>query len=395
MPGILFFQSVKMAGHAICSNKLRSFLTMLGIIIGVVSLVVLVSLVDGATTSVTEEIADMGQDLLTVNISDDKGNPIKLKDLEQIEDLEEISLAAPLAQSSAAGEYERTSSRLTLYGTTAAYGEIQGLKLDAGRFLKTLDVQNHTAVAVINSVAAEEFFGNAQAVGQSLGINGRKFLVVGVLEKEESVAGNTSERLEAYIPYTALMRITENVSAVTSFSVQAAEGAEPERAEMDLQSWLLERFYQDADAFTIVNQSALMETMGNVNHTFALLLGGIAGISLLVGGIGIMNIMLVSVTERTREIGIRKAIGASRGSIMLQFMMEALLISLIGCGIGVGLSWTILKIVSAVLDQLFRLSGQVLAIAVGFSVVIGVLFGIYPANQAAKKHPIEALRHMN
>ncbi len=137
----------------------------------------------------------------------------------------------------------------------------------------------------------------------------------------------------------------------------------------------------------------MMETMGSVNNTFALLLGGIAAISLVVGGIGIMNIMLVSVTERTREIGIRKAIGASRGSIMLQFMMEALLISLIGCGIGVGLSWMIIEAVSAAADRTFQLSGGVLAVAAGSSALIVLAFGIYPADKAAKKHPIEALRH--
>lgn len=157
---------------------------------------------------------------------------------------------------------------------------------------------------------------------------------------------------------------------------------------------MLDRFGQDEDAFSIINQSTLMETMSSVTNTMAIMLGGIAAISLVVGGIGIMNIMLVSVTERTREIGIRKAIGAGRGTIMMQFLIEALMVSLLGCMIGIGLSWSILKIATMVVEDMsFQLSMNVVWLAVGFSVLIGVLFGIYPANKAAKKHPIEALRY--
>lgn len=389
----MVFQSVKMAWHAIFSNKMRSFLTMLGIIIGVVALVVLVSLVSGATSSVTDEIANMGNDLLTVMITDDKGNPMKLDDMEEVGDLEEISLAAPLGQGSATGEYNGTGSSVTLYGTTAAYGEIQDMELASGRFLKTFDVDNHSYVAVVNQVAAEEFFGTVRAAsGQYLSLNGIQFLIVGILAEEDSVIGDTSDRLEAYIPYSTLMRMADNVSSVTNFYAKSEDEEDQSQAEAALQEFLLERFSQDEDAFTIVNQSTLMETMSSVTDTFALLLGGIAGISLLVGGIGIMNIMMVSVTERTREIGIRKAIGATRGSIMLQFMLEALMVSLIGCGIGIVLSWVIIHVVTLVSGSQFQLSGQVVAIAAGFSVAIGLLFGIYPANKAARKHPIEALR---
>lgn len=156
----------------------------------------------------------------------------------------------------------------------------------------------------------------------------------------------------------------------------------------------MQRFSQDEDAFTVMNQSTVMETMASVNQTLQLMLGGIAGISLLVGGIGIMNIMLVSVTERTREIGIRKAIGANRSAIMLQFLIEAMMLSLMGCFLGIVLSWTILQVISAInsADIIYTMSGGVVGIAIAFSVLIGIVFGLYPANKAAKKKPVDALR---
>ena len=189
--------------------------------------------------------------------------------------------------------------------------------------------------------------------------------------------------------------MASNVSSeITTFYATATSEDSLDAAEDAMSEMLLARFGQDEDAFTIQNQSTLMETMNSVTNTLALMLGGIAAISLVVGGIGIMNIMLVSVTERTKEIGIRKAIGAGRGSIMLQFMMEALMISLLGCLLGIFLSWVILQAAGMIMDSMsFQLSNQVVWIAVGFSSIIGVVFGIYPANKAAKKHPIEALRY--
>ncbi|WP_394920080.1 ABC transporter permease [uncultured Robinsoniella sp.] len=420
----MIFQSLKMAWSAITSNKMRSFLTMLGIIIGVMSLVVLVSIANSATTSVTDEISNIGTNLLTVRIVDNKENPLKLSELSSFTDNDEIALAAPVAQSSVTAKSGYTSSTVTTYGTTGSYLDIQGKELAYGRFLKAADIDNHSNVVVLNEDAATEIIGRANAVGESISLDGRSFLVIGIIKSDEtssksssrssgssgsgrsnssakssssgsSSSSSTYTSLDAYIPYTTLTRMASNVSSeITTFYATATSEDSLDAAEDALSEMLLERFGQDEDAFTIQNQSTLMETMNSVTNTLALMLGGIAAISLVVGGIGIMNIMLVSVTERTKEIGIRKAIGAGRGSIMLQFMLEALMISLLGCLFGILLSWGILQAAGIIMDSMsFQLSNQVVWIAVGFSSIIGVIFGIYPANKAAKKHPIEALRY--
>lgn len=388
-------QAVKMAWKSILSNKMRSFLTMLGIIIGVMSLVVLVSLVSGTTDSVTDQISSMGSNLLTVNIQDDKGNPLKLSDISTLAEEAEIEEAAPVAQTNATASSTYSEEDATVYGTTGGYANIQNLELAQGRFLKNTDVENHTNVAVINAGLATEVMGRMDVVGESVKLNGVEYLIVGVLAADENDS-STTENFEAYIPYTSLIRLTDSVSSdVTTFCASAASEDSLDEAEETLENAMMERFDQDEDAFTIMNQSTIMEAMESVTNTLALLLGGIAAISLLVGGIGIMNIMLVSVTERTREIGIRKAIGAGRGTIMLQFLIEALMISLMGCGIGIFLSWGTLQVISSVGggESNYALSVGVVWIAILFSMGIGIIFGIYPANKAAKKKPIDALRY--
>lgn len=388
-------QSIKMAWKSIVSNKMRSFLTMLGIIIGVLALVVLVSLVSGATNSVNDQISSIGTNLLQVSIADDKGKPMKLDDVAALTQEEEIKESAPVAQISTTAASSLAEETATVYGTTSGYSSIMQQELYAGRFLKNTDVENHTTVVVINAGLATEVLGRMNVVGETIKLNGVPYTVVGVLEAEDSDS-STTETYEAYIPYTSLVRLTDNVSLeISSFYVSAESEESLDPAEAVLTEILMERFEQDEDAFTIMNQSTIMEAMESINSTLSLLLGGIAGISLLVGGIGIMNIMLVSVTERTREIGIRKAIGAGRRVIMIQFLIEALMISLLGCAIGIFLSWLSLRIVAVVGgdSMSFALSPGVVWAAVLFSVLIGVIFGIYPANKAAKKKPIDALRY--
>ncbi len=389
----MILQALKMAWKSIAANKMRSFLTMLGIIIGVMALVVLVSLVSNTTESVTSEISSMGSDYLTVTVSDDKGSPLKLADVSDMMDDEDIGAAAPIATSSATASSTYSEETATVYGTTGAYAEVEDLELSGGRFLKTTDVDNHVNVVVINAGLATNVMGRTDVVGETIQLDGVAYTIVGVLAADSSDTSST-ETYEAYIPYTSLLRLTDGVSSdITTFYVSAAEDGSVDAAETAVTNILLDRFNDDEDAFSVISQSTIEEAMESVTNTLALLLGGIAAISLLVGGIGIMNIMLVSVTERTREIGIRKAIGATRGTIMLQFLIEALVVSLMGCLIGIVLSWVAIQVISAVGDTQYAMSMGVVWIAIAFSLVIGIVFGIYPANKAARKKPIDALRY--
>ncbi len=407
----MIFQSMKMAWHAVVSNKLRSFLTMLGIIIGVVALIVLVSIANGATSSVTDQISSMGSSYLTVTITDDKGNPLRLKELSDFCEPEEVDEVAPVSWTSVTAKTSYSNGTMTLTGTTGSYADIQGLELFSGRFLKQTDIDNNSYVVVITKDTATELLGRVDAVGESIKLNGKSFLVVGVLsdstsmtqgaavtsssDSDDSDSSSSSVQLEGYIPFSTMTRLADNVLDVTMFYASGTDEDSLEPAENALTELLMERFGEDEDAFSIVDQSEIMEAMSSVTNTMSLMIGGIATISLLVGGIGIMNIMLVSVTERTREIGIRKAIGAGRETIMLQFLIEALLVSLMGCLAGIGLSWVILKVAAVVMknSMSFTMDMKVVWLSVAFSVLIGVLFGLYPANKAASKKPIDALRY--
>ena len=393
-------QSFRMAVKSIGGNKLRAFLTMLGIIIGVMALVILVSLVNGATSSVTDAIAALGSNTITVTISDDKGKAVSLDDLEEWAQLPDVGeIAASRSETTAVAKYGSTTKSARLYGITSSYFRIQNLSVLLGRPLLNADIDNHNDVCVINEKAAEDLVGYKDCLGESISVNGHRFTVVGVLETNEDdlTASLGLDSAEFYIPYSSLVRLSSSIgSDITTFYVSADEGKTLEDAETALKDALYKRFNEDEDAYTLRTQNALEDATASVTSILTVLLGGIAAISLIVGGIGIMNIMLVTVTERTREIGIRKAIGASRGVILQQFLMESVLLCMFGCALGIFFSWSVLRAMSVVVSSLgmhFDLDGKVVAIAVAFCFVIGVGFGLYPANKAAKMKPIDALHY--
>lgn len=393
-------QSFTMALRSISSNKMRAVLTMLGIIIGVMALVVLVSLVNGATSTVTDAVSGLGSSMITVTVSDDKGQPVTLDVITGWMETEaSLGDIAPYQTDSVVGKHSSNYSSVTVYGTTPAYYNIQGLQLSMGRWLKQTDVDNNSYVCVINETAATELIGYEDCVGQTLTLDGVEFTVVGILKDDDDSLTSllTSGSMAAYIPYSSLVRLSDSITSdVTAFYIGAAAGSTLDTAESVIEKILYERFDEDEDAYTISSQNVLEDAMSTITSTLSILLGGIAAISLVVGGIGIMNIMLVTVTERTREIGIRKAIGASRGTILTQFLMEAVVLCMMGCGLGIFLSWAILQIVSTVVAStgiVFTLDGSVVLISVVFCFFIGVIFGLYPANKAAKMKPIDALHY--
>ena len=393
----MIYQSFKMAVKAIAGNKMRSFLTILGVVIGVVAIVVLVSIGQGANSSVVESIEGMGTNLITANINARRMNPIDLDSLNELAQNEAISYVAPI--SSVSGTVKAGTTTYddgVVQGTTPGYESIRNWTVAEGRFLQQPDIDNRSFVAVIGSEAATEMYGTTHAVGETFSLNGYTLTVVGVLEAVGSSASGSNDN-QILIPFTLAQRLS-NQTSISSFYVSAASSAQVEQAQAAVESYL-EKAFENYNTrsfgtqYSVFNQTEMLSTLSETTNTLTLMLGGIAAISLLVGGIGIMNIMLVSVSERTREIGIRKAIGAARGNILMQYLIESLVVSLMGGLLGLAISVAAVKALAPVLQMTLTIPVNVAWMAIGFSVFIGVVFGMYPANKASKLRPIEALHY--
>ena len=393
----MIYQSFKMAVKAIAGNKMRSFLTILGVVIGVVAIVVLVSIGQGANSSVVESIEGMGTNLITANINARRMNPIDLDSLNELAQNEAISYVAPIASVSGTVKAGTTTyDDGVVQGTTPGYESIRNWTVAEGRFLQQPDIDNRSFVAVIGSEAATEMYGTPHAVGETFSLNGYTITVVGVLEAVGSSASGSNDN-QILIPFTLAQRLS-NQTSISSFYVSAASSAQVEQAQAAVESYL-EKAFENYNTrsfgtqYSVFNQTEMLSTLSETTNTLTLMLGGIAAISLLVGGIGIMNIMLVSVSERTREIGIRKAIGAARGNILMQFLIESLVVSLMGGLLGLAISVVAVKALAPVLQMTLTIPVNVAWMAIAFSVFIGVVFGMYPANKASKLRPIEALHY--
>ncbi len=393
----MIYQSFKMAVKAIAGNKMRSFLTILGVVIGVVAIVVLVSIGQGANSSVVESIEGMGTNLITANINARRMNPIDLDSLNELAQNKAISYVAPIASVSGTVKAGTTTyDDGVVQGTTPGYESIRNWTVAEGRFLQQPDIDNRSFVAVIGSEAATEMYGTTHAVGETFSLNGYTITVVGVLEAVGSSASGSNDN-QILIPFTLAQRLS-NQTSISSFYVSAASSAQVEQAQAAVESYL-EKAFENYNTrsfgtqYSVFNQTEMLSTLNETTNTLTLMLGGIAAISLLVGGIGIMNIMLVSVSERTREIGIRKAIGAARGNILMQFLIESLVVSLMGGLLGLAISVAAVKALAPVLQMTLTIPVNVAWMAIAFSVFIGVVFGMYPANKASKLRPIEALHY--
>ncbi len=393
----MIFQSFKMALKAIAGNKMRSFLTILGVVIGVLAIVVLVSIGQGANSSVTASIEGMGTNLISATINARRTNPVTADGLNELAENEAIAYIAPLTSVSGTVKAGvNTYDDGTVQGTAPGYEHIRNWTVAEGRFLTQPDLDNRSFVAVIGAEAASEMYGTTHAVGETFTLSGYTMTVVGVLKANgESASGSNDNQI--LIPYTLAQRLS-NSTGISSFYVSAASSDQVTQAQTAVEAYLEKSFegYNTRSfgtQYSVYNQTEMLSTLSDTTATLSLMLGGIAGISLLVGGIGIMNIMLVSVSERTREISIRKAIGAARGNILMQFLIEALVVSLMGGLLGLALSVGLVKILGPLLDMTLTVPINVAWMAIGFSVLIGVVFGLYPANKASKLKPIEALHY--
>ncbi len=379
-----------MALKSIKGNKLRAFLTMLGIIIGVASVITLVGVGQGSSNSVTEEIGSLGTNLLTLSVTDTESVSLKEDQLEQFTVLNGISEVAPIVSGRITAIYGENSTQVSITGTTSSYLTVRDLSLSQGRFLSDMENELRQKVVVLGSDTASTLFPNTNPIGESIQINGVSFKVIGVLESVGSSLGTSGDSV-IIAPLSTTQRVTKNTTIGTIY-LNAQDEQMVDRAKFQVQGVMTTLFPNLSDYYSVSSQEDLMETMTSVSDTMTVMLGGIASISLLVGGIGVMNIMLVSVSERTKEIGIRKAIGANRKSILLQFLIEAVVLSVIGGLIGVVLGLGISKLIELFSSLSISYSPTVTLSAFLFSFAIGIIFGVFPANKASKLNPIQALR---
>lgn len=389
---MMVFQSMKMALKSILSSKIRAFLTMLGIIIGVSSVIALVSIGQGTTSQITESLNSLGTNQLTVNITG-RGATTSLTYEEALSlgEIEGVEGVSPVISGNVTAKHGTENTTVSIEGITPAYEEVQDFHVQAGRFLLDIDTEYRQKVALIGADTAETLFGTDSPVGEKVQLNGTSFKIVGLLEsKGSSLSGSNDEKI--LIPISTAERFLQS-KGVRSITVTTTSAGNVTEVKAELEAELDAKFSYADNSYSVFDSQEMLETVSATSDTLSMALGGIAGISLFVGGIGIMNIMIVSVNERTREIGIRKAIGARKIHILMQFMIESIVLSglggLIGVGIGLSVSWAVGKYTTMNVAT----SWNMVFISFLFSLFIGVVFGMMPANKAARMRPIYALRN--
>lgn len=379
----------KMAFQSILSNKMRTFLTMLGIIIGVFAVVVLISIGQGATSGVTDSISSMGSNMISINIFG-RRKSISIKNISDFENLEGVKSVTPVYTTNATVKYDLNTSSVRVNGGNENYMSINNYETGSGRPISPVDLDFRNKVAIIGLTVAEDLFGKDSPLDKDIYINGEKYTVIGVLkDKGSSISGDSNAIV--IVPVTTLMR-QNKTNTINSITVQANSAEESVTAKKSIENYLFD-YFDDEDSYSVFSQDEMLDMLNEVTGMLTAMLGGIAGISLLVGGIGIMNIMLVTVTERTREIGIRKAIGAGRSNILIQFLIESSVMSGLGGVIGAALGIAASYLISNMMKITYKINLPVIIGAFVFSLAVGVFFGLYPANKASKLKPVDALSY--
>ena len=392
---VMLWECVTMSLDNIWGNKVRSFLTVLGILIGVMAVIALITTVNGVSGSLTSSFSSMGAGTLTVSVS---GSDLKAgltkEDLNELTDMEIISGLTPTVSLSArvshGGTYE---SGATVSGKNSYYFRTNEDVVTRGRALNVIDEDNMSFVCLINTDMVETFFYGVDPVGEKIYISGIPFSVVGIFSDEntESITSIFSGSPDILVPYTTALKMN-NDNLVTSFTVYLADGADSDTAADEIEAVMDVMFSYEDDCFTITTMSSVEDTMEEMLSMMTALLAGIASIALVVGGIGIMNMMLTSVTERTTEIGLKKALGAIPWQIQVQFLIESFLLSVIGGVAGVALGLLLSIILANIMGTEFVVSMGAIALGVGFSAAVGIIFGWAPARKASRLNPIDALR---
>jgi len=402
----MYKESFLMAWASLIANKMRSILTMLGIIIGVAAVIALVSIGNGVKQDIQNSISSLGSNLLMVmpgaprtpGVRPSQGSmkSLKVSDYQAISKLDGVKAASPYTANSYVTIYQSKNWTTTVSGVSSNFQDVNNWTMAEGRFISSKNVENRERVAVVGQTVVKNLFAGEDPVGKEIRVKNIPFRVIGVLNsKGNGTMGNDQDDV-IFIPYTTAMERVEGVDYLRMVYVVASDDSGIDRLQSDIENLLRVRHSikdTNLDDFNIQNMKSIMETMEQTTGTLTLFLGAVAAISLVVGGIGIMNIMLVSVTERTREIGIRKALGATYFVIVTQFLIEAVVISLMGGLIGIALGIGASKLIGLASGMSTVISVPTIVLSFAFSMAIGLVFGIYPARKAAKLNPIDALHY--
>lgn len=402
----MYKESFLMAWASLIANKLRSLLTMLGIIIGVAAVIALVSIGNGVKQDIEDSISSLGSNLLVVlpgaprtpgaRPSQGSMKSLKISDYEAIAKLEGVKAASPMTNGSYVVIYQNKNWTTSVAGVNSNFQDVNNWTMTSGRFFSDKNVQNRERVAVVGQTVVKNLFADEDPVGKEIRVKNIPFRVIGVLKSKGNGTMGNDQDDTVLIPYTTSMERVEGIDYLRRVYVVAKDDEGIDRLQADIENLLRVRHNikdTNLDDFNIQNMKSIMETVAQTTGTFTLFLGAVAAISLVVGGIGIMNIMLVSVTERTREIGVRKALGATYSVIVTQFLIEAVVISLIGGFIGIAFGIGASKVIGMVSGMSTVVSVPTIIMSFAFSMAIGLIFGIYPARKAAKLNPIDALHY--